>query len=266
MRTQWINLTPKKAQSLLDNRAANRPLDERYATKLAGAMKDGKWEPNGETLKVNDKGQLEDGQHRCLATVIANCTVRVLIVEGLPSDNGIFETIDVGKKRTAGHMFARAGEKHYKALATTASWMWRYRQGKMNLFDSPRHDELMDVVRKFPELRDSVDACVCARKVMSQGLAGFLHFMFWKSSKNALLASEFFQLLASGDGISKSDPATSGIYQLREMLLDDKRRRSRRHQYVIAALAIKAWNAVRARKVCKQALKWVSDEDFPEVE
>jgi hypothetical protein len=264
MKISWIKLTPKKAQAFLDARASNRPLDEGYATKLGGAMSDGKWEPNGESIKFNDKRQMEDGQHRCLAVVISGVTIVTLLVEGLPSNNGIFETIDVGKKRTVGHMFARSGEKHYNQLAAAAAWLWRYKDGRVTTFDSPRHDQASEILQKHPTLRDSVSAVSGCHKVMSVGLAAFLHYLF--KAKDKALANSFFEMLGSGEGLSKTSPKTSGIYQLRELLMEDRNKRSRRHAYVIAALCIKAWNAVRTGRVCKQTIKWTTDERFPAVE
>ena len=265
MKTSWLKLTPKKAQTLLDNRASNRPLDENYGKKLAGAMSDDKWYQNGESIKVNDKGEMEDGQHRCWAVVRSGVTITTLLVEGLPSENGVFETIDVGKKRTVGHMFSRAGEKNYNQLAAAAAWYWRYKDGGICTFDAPRHDQASEILREHPGLRYSVDSVQCCKKIMSLGLAAFLHYIFTQKHRKDV-ADAFFVKLGSGEGLSKLNPLTSGIYQLREMLIEDRARRSRRHAYVIAALCIKAWNAKQTVTVCKRKLTWTTEESFPAVE
>jgi len=263
MRIRVIRLTPKKAQELLDNRAPNRRLDEAYAHRLAGAIVEGKWVANGETIKINEDGQMEDGQHRCRAVVIANTSVSAALATGIPAQAGTFESIDTGKKRTGGQMLGRAGEKHYNALAAAAGWMWRHKSGKVASFESPRHDQLMDVIDKHPGLRYSANFCTCARTVMSHGLATFVHYLL--SEKDCERANRFMDMLGSGEHLSKSN-GTSAILRLREELRSDRDRRTRKHAYVIAALCIKAWNAwVNGKRVARK-VTWEPSEGFPKVE
>lgn len=263
MRVSVTKLDPKKAQKLLDSRASNRPLDEKYAQRLAGAMRSGKWKLNGETIKINDHGQMEDGQHRCLAVVLSGCTITVAIATNLESSNGVFETIDTGKRRTIGHVFARANEENYAMLASAVAWLWRYEKGSIMIFDSPRHDEATDFLSRHPKLRESCHAVHGVRKLMPCGLAAALHYMF--SSKDAELAEWFFNHLGTGEDLRRDSVKTSAIWRLRELLTEERDKRSRRHAYVNAALVIKAWNATRAGKLCK-TLRWTASESFPEVE
>jgi hypothetical protein len=195
--------------------------------------------------------------------VLANMPIKTVMVTGLPSANGIFETIDTGKKRSLGHVLARAREENYSMLAAAIGWLWRWERGTMLHFESPRHDEAVEVLKRHPQLRESCHAIHCCNKVIAPGVAAFLHYIFSKS--NSGQADWFFHALGTGEDLSKSSPKTSAILRLREILIGDKNKRSRRHAYAVIALAIKAWNCVRKGVVCKQ-LRWTSEEDVPEVE
>ncbi len=71
VRSNVETITPKKAQAWLLHRAPNRPICEFHLRRLASSMKAGVWKLNGEAIKFNDKGDLEDGQHRLEAIVLS---------------------------------------------------------------------------------------------------------------------------------------------------------------------------------------------------
>lgn len=263
MKIKVVTLTPSKAEKLLNNRAANRPLDEQYAHRLSEAMKAGRWKLNGETIKINNRGQLEDGQHRCLAVWKSGCSIEVAIASDITSDDGVFESIDIGKRRTIGHMFARAGEQNYSMLASAAAWLWRYREAQLSCNFTPRHDQARAILDEHPRLRDSCSAVHSCRKVLPSGMAAAFHYIF--SETDPVMATWFFDALGSGEDLSKHSPKTSAIFRLRELVLADRSKRIKRHQYMLAALLIKAWNATRAGAICR-SLRWAIGEEFPKVE
>lgn len=262
MRITIILITPKKAAEWLQHAAPNRPVDMTHVRRLAGAISEDRWIVNGETIKFDTEGQLQDGRHRLNAVIMSGKSIRSAVAFGVSPANGTFESIDTGKKRTIGDMFARQGESHYRRLAAAVAWLWRADRGALNNYESPRHDEAMDVLKDHPKLIDSVQRVGVCSKVLMAGMAAFLHYKFAKISRKQ--ADEFFELLGTGEGLSR-EGATSGIYRLREKLLSDRQTRSRQHAYVYAAMCVKAWNAFRAGRTVKSVV-WRVGEEFPEME
>jgi hypothetical protein len=181
----------------------------------------------------------------------------------LPAGNGIFDTIDTGKKRSLAHVFARGEEQNYAMLAAAVGWLWRWETDRISSFESPRNDQAIDVLARNPKLRESCQAAHASRKIMAPGVAAFLHYLF--SASDPIIAGWFFDALGSGENLSKTSLKTSAILKLRETLVSDRDKRCKRHAYAIIALTIKAWNCTKNRVLCKK-LAWSANESFPEVE
>src|SRR5574342_134321 len=58
--TLTIMLTPELAQMLLDRRGIQRPVQGTHVDYLSGQIKDGKWQHNGDTIRVSKAGHLID--------------------------------------------------------------------------------------------------------------------------------------------------------------------------------------------------------------
>lgn len=100
--TKWT-ITPQKAQQLLDNNyAKQRPIGSRVNT-YAADMRGGRWNSDiCAPLIISDKGELLDGQHRCMAVIKAGVPVEMWVQLGVPED--AFKYIDNGKSRTAANV------------------------------------------------------------------------------------------------------------------------------------------------------------------
>ena len=59
-----IEITPEMAQRYLERNTHNRRLSERSVRELVTAIKNDEWQVNGEAIKVDEEGNLIDGQHR----------------------------------------------------------------------------------------------------------------------------------------------------------------------------------------------------------
>ena len=75
-------ITPIRANQLLAQNKRNRPLNLKYVNHLASEMKQGRWEANGESIKLNGS-ELLDGQHRLHAIKLSGVTVPILVVSGI---------------------------------------------------------------------------------------------------------------------------------------------------------------------------------------
>lgn len=118
-RSLTITVTPQIAQILLEHNPENRRIK---APSLEGMMRDltaGKWDLNGETIKVSSEGFLNDSQHRQLNCLLTGLPYESVIVFGLTRDSK--RTVDIGGKRTAADRAGMRGEKDYIVASGVAS-------------------------------------------------------------------------------------------------------------------------------------------------
>ncbi len=263
--TRIETLTPKKAQEYLKGMASNRPHSESVVMRYAESMLAGEWKKNGESLKFDENNRMQDGQHRCLSVIRSGVTIETAVVRGI--DNDSFDTIDRGKPRSIGQIFARHGEMNTALLAATVAWLWRYNKGDLSSGRqaAPRYEEAFRLLEANPLVRDSVHF-VGASKELKQlatpSLMAFFHYIF--SKIDAVQANTFFNCLKTGEHLSKSSPLTSGILLLRNRMIENCTSKAKLPVYEIIPLTIKAWNAMRCGKVIK-TLRYGMDEEFPAI-
>ena len=82
-----------------------------------------------------------------------------------------------------------------------------------------------------------------------------LHYICAKH--NRALADDFFRKLATGENISRAD----AVFNLRKRLLEQSVS-EKLTRVAIAAMTIKAWNAMRSGKK-GETLRWTGNEAFP---
>lgn len=99
--TSIVTITPDIATKLLENNQNNRPINLTRVKALAQDMLIGKWEVNGETIKIYEDGTLADGQHRLSACVMSGVPFQTYIVRNLHKE--VLPTIDCGEKRSIVH-------------------------------------------------------------------------------------------------------------------------------------------------------------------
>lgn len=253
-------ITPKKAMQWLQRNIHNRPLSTKLANDYAKVMRAGRWKLNGETVKFNGNGDLIDGQHRLTACVEAGTPFESYVVRGLSHET--FDTIDQGRKRTAGDVLARRGEKHYTMLAAACRIVFGITTlGKVDLGRAIRPDEIIDTINEHPDLRVCCEWVSQHRgeRIVSMSLAAALLYLFGKTDPER--ASVFWNRVLTGEGLTRNMPE----FYLRSRLIENGRAVSKLRGDVICALAIKAWNAAIKNAQCKQ-LKWDTErEEFPKI-
>jgi len=270
VRTQIETITPQKAQRWLQRTAPNRPLSVHYAKSLARAIQAGEWTINGETIKFDHTGQLIDGQHRLTAAVIADASVKSFVTRGL--SDGTFDTIDTGRKRSVGDVFAKHNEANYRTLAGAVSWLWRHEGGYIakGSCEAPRHPQALMVLRENPELRESEVYGLRVRALLAAPMATCLHYLCAQLNRDQ--ADFFFEHLATGEHLAKNSRQTSSILWLRNRLQANRSEKAKLRRTDIWVLVVKAWNAYRAGRVVKNLkTRRTKSEDlaaerFPEIE
>jgi len=110
-----LHVTPEIADQLLASNVRNRPLSISKVKEYAGQMRNGDWKYNGESIKISSDGIILDGQHRLQAVIMSKSPIVSEIIYNLPSDS--FDTIDVGKQRSGGDIFAINGVQYANRTA-----------------------------------------------------------------------------------------------------------------------------------------------------
>lgn len=253
-------ISPKKAMQWLKRNVHNRPLSNSTVTSYCRAMRDGAWKLNGDAVRFNGNGDLIDGQHRLAACVKSGCNFDTYVIKGL--DHDAFDTIDQGKKRTIGDVFAREGCKNYVRLAAAIRWLWLYRHGAWKWVDPVRPDQANVMLEENPGLHEAVDLASRLnsqqRRMIPPGLLAFL--IYETGRENRAMAESFWTSAITGEGISKGQPA----YLLHKRLVSNIGATARLRPESIASICIKAWNAFKTKKPCG-VLKWSEGEEIPQV-
>lgn len=126
--SEVIDLTPEIAKLLLHGNADNRRVYPNTLATYIADMKAGRWDINGESLKISTDGMMNDGQHRCWAVIESGVTIRVLITFGLARDSRV--TLDQGKSRsTADYLSMEAGVKYATHVTAAARVLLYHRLG-----------------------------------------------------------------------------------------------------------------------------------------
>jgi hypothetical protein len=205
-------------------------------------------EGSGETVILSDKWKLLNGQHRLNACILSKKPFPALIVQGLPER--VYRKLDSGEKRRAADWLAHEKEVNTKVLAAAIKTIWTWEQGTLcSNKRYPSNQELERTLQSHPGIRD-FNTSTFAKSV--KGLPGSLtlalRYIFGQFDKGKP-AAEFFDKLASGEGLKKGSP----ILLLRDKLADDKR-----SQAEAAAIVIKAYD-LRFRSSGKNR------EDMPKI-
>lgn len=259
MNVTMKSITPALARQMLAKNTGNRPINESHVDMLTKEMSMGRWKVNGDTICLNGD-RLIDGQHRLKAIVKSGVTVQTLVVEGLDSD--VFDTKDVGRRRSAADTLSVRGEVETKKLAAALVVVDRYMTGRMMSCARYTNTEIEGLLEKYPEVRQSIAACRETKKLVAQSVLVACHYLF--SRLDTEQADVFVRQLISGLGLEEGEP----VYVLRERLLQNSLAKAKLSQPYIMAIIIKAWNSRRAGKAVKYLrLREVGDsiEAFPVV-
>ena len=123
VRSQWMDVTPEKAELWLKNNFKNRSVSEDVVKAYARDMINGIWVPTHQGIAFNDKDELIDGQHRLRAIVLSRVTVRMMVTFGLPSqiagkEMTTMDAVDRGRPRSvADQLTIQHGMKHGTMVA-----------------------------------------------------------------------------------------------------------------------------------------------------
>ena len=228
-------ITPQIATTWLESNTNNRNVNKLAVDQYASDMARGYWKLNGDPIRLGTN-RLIDGQHRLMAVCKSGVSIESVVIRGL--DNDVFNTIDAGRKRTAGDTFGLHGETNANALASALRVIDKYNQGRMWWTSSPSTQEIQALLLEHPSVRESVRFCGSFR-IISPASAAALHYLF--SSVSPVSADEFMEKIRDGRGMDMGEPE----YHAREILLGHKQRGQKRPTPELMAIVVKAWNIRR---------------------
>lgn len=240
-------ITPSEAAKILARNNNNRPIHKNHLDRLISSMKEGRFQLNGESIKLSKEGNLVDGQHRLTACVRSGVSFQSLVVTGI--DDISFLTIDTGAKRTCSDALSRYGVTNYAAAAGCLRWIIAIENDKNTKTIALDPDQAVIEFEKRDSLPRSVTFGVSCRHLLTPTMGSAAHYLFSKKSQHE--ADRFFYDLSTGEFLSSSDP----VFMLRNRLISmriAKNKKTLISQPEIMSMVIRAWNARRQGRELKQ--------------
>ena len=264
--TFLMEITPALAEKWLESNTKNRPRSGTNINFIVNQIKTDKWQVNGDTIKFDKKGKLADGQHRLWAIVLAEKPVKTYVCVGLPEE--AFNTIDLGKNRTASDVLAIEGYKNWVNAASIANFIILWDKGRRkdafrNKSKAVDHDDLLNWCRSHQEFGDFVNKVSTkyanSDKLLKPKMIGGLLWLMQKIDHD--FAWSFWDSLMNGVNIG----GDSSLRFIRKRLIQSKTDKEYSiNQYVLGAWIIKAFNQhLNANTSGKVLWKYSQKEAYP---
>lgn len=261
MKTELKTITPEIAAEMLKANTMNRPLTESNVATLVKEMKGGRWKINGDMIRLSICNMVIDGQHRLHAVVRSGITIQSWVMEGLPAD--VFDTIDVGKRRSSGDTLSCRGEQNAHRLGAALVMIDKYMTGRAEKSVTYSNTEVEGLLAKYPDVRKSLMTTKSGKGLLLPSVLDACHYLF--SQKDPAMTEVFMERIFKGVGLEEGDP----WYVLRERLLVNSLSNTKLSKAFMMALCIKAWNSARqGKRISKLQLNLVDGKMgvFPTVQ
>lgn len=238
--TQVVDLTPVLARVLLSNNPNNRTISEAIVSNYVRDMANDAWHFNGEPVIVSKSGELNDGQHRCMAVILSGATIPIVFIAGV--DRETRTTLDQGRTRTTGDYLSMVGHTDTLSLAAAGKMVWQWRKFGLVSHSAkfrPTKGEIMTTVEETPALARSMHAISwnSIAAAGSRSMMAFCHYAFGITAPRAEVDA-FVHGLTTGENLAVASP----ILYVRNRLLSEK---SRLKVGERAELIFRGWNAHR---------------------
>ena len=248
-----VCITPQLAADMLQRNTLNRAITNIHVKRLSQEMLEGRWKLNGDSIRFSGD-RLIDGQHRLWAVVESGITIESLVVDGL--EDGVFDTIDIGKNRSHADTLSVMGVYAAKSTAAALKVIERYQSGRLASTPRLSNAEVIGLFVRHHAITRSVQVCGYQAGLVPASMLIAFHYL--ASIKSVEEADMFVKDMKSGAGLSQDDP----VFRLRERFISlscENRATEKRCDYVFACF-IRAWNARRAGRTLKRLQ--ISNEDL----
>lgn len=276
--TGYVNFTPERAESALENNKKNRKLGKETQIPMLRAMlRNGLWDDNVSKINFDKLNILSDGQNRLAA----------IVEEGLPGRC----LVTYGVEPTAQHVTDRRGTRSLADDIEIAGYQNSNRLAAMtrvlyarNVQNFPVHQ----IIVRSGKSRSEIDPIlfnyfvnhdadvIAANKLVVDVMGKVKHLEIDKSLLNVLVptfhrineadAHSFWHRLSVGGGTENPDDP---IVRLSKRLLDNAQRKTAKLPKVTeGALIIKSWNLYvkgDTTGTLKYTAGGASPEQFPKI-
>lgn len=241
MVTQWLASRPEYQRNIKTRKLRAMIRDARA----------GKWANTGEPFMMTSKGELINGQHRCLAFLETGYFPVVLLVTGSED----YSLLDIGTPRTFSDTFKEHGIPNYVRASSVAI---RFALDGLNLSyaETPSHEEALSAYRAHEEA--IVWSIHRHRDLENLITPRNLAYVMAKMSElhGREVADRFFGIIETGIG-------GNTVVTLRKRLISEANSgRGRVDSREQLALIIKTVNAWIGGRNLKQ-IRWIVNEPFP---
>jgi hypothetical protein len=224
-------------------------------------MAAGEFHLNNDAIVINERGELDNGQHRLLAVIKSGVTVRMLVIEHAPA--GGFIHYDQGRKRTVGNVLATMGEANANVLASASNRGFNLDTATVYPahWGAPQIPDLLAWLEANPGLRDSVRVGNGVRRDthMSAGGAAALHYLFGRDV-HPVLADQFWGEIKSG--VAPEFTATWAIRARLMKIANNKREKV--HIVAVEGMVIQNWFAwIAGRRVERVTVPLLANPKIP---
>lgn len=203
------------------NLDTQRPLSEPFVKSLILTMNKGKFDDNnGDTIRVDNEGNLIDGQHRLTAFYRSDLeTLTFTVTFGLSPQ--AFKTIDDGRKRTPGDILGINGISNHTHVAAIARLSIRFLNDGNTRSDTNSKLSNQDILEFVEEHQTriaqstqfAINTYQTSDKLLTVTQIGAFHFLTY--NRYGARVEEFFESLATGTNLSGNSP----ILKLRQLLI-----------------------------------------------
>lgn len=259
---EWVTITPADATRLMEQHedavrqsglnSLNRIINDNTVTQYGRDMAEGKWIPNGESVKRCDNGRIVDGQHRLWACIQSQAPFKTAFVNNIPAKDAdkVFVTTDIGRVKIPSAFLSASGVGYGGIVAPAARLIMAYKNHKTltktHMITTP---EIVEFGKKHEHLADS--AAFVAKYQGYAPVSTLCAWHFLMSEKSAEDAAKFIIDLKQGTGLSKGD----ALYAMRERLIQNKQSRTQKlNSKSVFALGLNIWND-RRRGMKRQVIK-----------
>lgn len=260
-------ITPELAEYILaELNSGNRKVSSIKIAEYVDAMSSGEWPVTGASIVFGKSGRLLDGQHRLRACLRAKKPFRTFVVFGI--DDGSFQFIDTGRKRTNPDVFKIKEIENPETTAKAVRWLYIFKSDPLNravvltnyeaLVWYEQHVADKALLSECVKRAQEIDKACRARRVQfPAGPTAALLYLFANKSKKD--ASAFIDMLMDAKG-----PARTLFSLLNEIAAQSG---NRIHETFRNAATINAWNSFRlGKRASKDNLRYDAESrNFPQI-
>ena len=207
MTTEIVEVAPSVAIRWLEGNIHNRPLRQVDVERMTRAMREGRWELNGESIIFDAQGMLLDGQHRLWACVESGVAFRTVVVRGVHPR--AFTTIDQGRRRSlSDHLVVASVTDGVAArtLSTTLVLVHRYRTGTIFTKEKLPPQVIIDLARREPAIKEWLQRVLAT----GRGLRAFAPYVaatvYLGAERHPVEASAFVRGWVTGAELEAESP------------------------------------------------------------